>query len=450
MIFIPSKITCAIKSTSFKDLAFTFINQIWRLVSGPLTMIFIPLFLSEVEQGYWYLFGSLSALSIFADLGFSNIILQFSAHEFAHLHFQGDGTLTGDEDAKKRLGSFLRFSIKWLSGISAIVFPVVFVVGIIVITSQQNAVAWFFPWVLFLIGSLINFMNNSILSFVEGLNKIAVVQKIRFAVAVVNTAVILTLLALGFKLFALAIASIISASLIFFAIFGTFRNIFTDLFTCTKRFVYNWKKKIFGLMTKYAFSFVSGYFIFQIYTPIAYSTHGAVFSGKIGISITLFTAIFGIANIWIYTVTPHMNMLVSKKDWKSLDALFKKRLLLSCGTYLLGVSAAFLLLYILPIYFPIATKITGRFLPVTPLIMLASCWFLQLIMSTLAVYLRAHKEEPLVIPSIVSAVVIAIGTVLSAYFLSPDLFFTGFGSSYIFGLPWVLIIFYTKRKVWHG
>ena len=79
-----------------KDIYATLINQLWRLVSGPIMMLLIPLFLTEIQQGYWYLFTSLSALSIFADLGFSNIILQFSAHEFAFLSFSDDGSLVGD------------------------------------------------------------------------------------------------------------------------------------------------------------------------------------------------------------------------------------------------------------------------------------------------------------------------------------------------------------------
>jgi hypothetical protein len=114
-----------------KDLASTLVNQLWRLVSGPVTLLLIPLFLSPEQQGYWYLFGSLSALSIFADLGFSNIILQFSAHEFAFLNFTDSGVLAGEDIYLKKLGSFLRFTVKWLATICAIVFPVIFVVGVI-------------------------------------------------------------------------------------------------------------------------------------------------------------------------------------------------------------------------------------------------------------------------------------------------------------------------------
>jgi hypothetical protein len=39
-----------------KDLVFVALNQMWRLISGPLTLVFIPLFLSAELQGFWFTF----------------------------------------------------------------------------------------------------------------------------------------------------------------------------------------------------------------------------------------------------------------------------------------------------------------------------------------------------------------------------------------------------------
>jgi hypothetical protein len=116
---------------SQKDLLATFASQVWRILSSPITMLMIPFFLSATEQGYWYLFCSLSALSVFADLGFSNIIMQFSAHEYAFLSISYDNQLVGDKTIISKLGSFYRFSIKWVSFISTIVFPIIYLIGIL-------------------------------------------------------------------------------------------------------------------------------------------------------------------------------------------------------------------------------------------------------------------------------------------------------------------------------
>lgn len=432
-----------------KDLLSTLINQFWRLISGPITLLLIPLFLSPEQQGYWYLFGSLSALSIFADLGFSNIILQFAAHEYAFLHFTEEGSLEGEKLYLQRLGSFFRFTLRWISTICAVVFPVIFIIGIVFFIRDHVLDIYFSPWILYAVGSLINFFCNSILSFIEGLNKIDSIQKIRFRVAVLNTCIVTLVLVLGGNIYALALAMLLSASSVFISIFGVFRKILSQLMIISKGFHYNWKKEIVPLFIKYALSFSSGYFIFQIYTPLMHYFHGPVYSGKVGISLSLAMAVFNMGNIWIYTIIPRINMFISQKQWEELDILFIKRLLLSIGTYLfiiLGV--VIFLVFFRNIW--IIPKIISRFLPTVSLIILFICYFFQLLINSWAVYLRGHKQEPYVIPSIVSAVWILIITFAAGKFMSPEWFFTGFLSSYVWGLPVCYIIYRKCKGKWHG
>ena len=68
-------------------------------------------------------------------------------------------------------------------------------------------------------------------------------------------------------------------------------------------------------------------------------------------------------------------------------------------------------------------------------------WLLQIVVQGLAYYMRAHKEEPLVIPSFVSGIYVSLTTLFVATYLPFEYFFLGFLSSYIWGIPWVLIIF---------
>jgi O-antigen/teichoic acid export membrane protein len=432
-----------------RDLFFTLVNQIWRLISGPLTLLLIPLYLSPEQQGYWYLFGSLAALSIFADLGFSNIILQFSAHEFAFLHFTDKGLLEGEETNLKKLGSFFRFSIKWISTICAIVFPVIFSIGIAFFIRDQVLGIYFLPWTLYAIGSLINFFNNSILSFIEGLNKIEAIQKIRFRVAVLNTVALVAILVSGGNIYALAIGMLLSASSIFISIFGSFRKLLKQLLEISKGFVYSWKKEVVPLFVKYALSFSSGYFLFQIYTPLMHYFHGPVYSGKVGITIALVIAIFNMSSIWMYTIIPKMNMLISQKSWPSLDSLFIKRLLLSIGTYLFITLGVFVFVALFGNFW-IIPRIISRFLPGISLVMLLACYFIQVLVNAWALYLRGHKQEPYVIPSVVSAVWTAITTFFVGKYLPPAWFFVGFTSGYIWGTPVCYMIYRKCKEAWHG
>jgi hypothetical protein len=432
-----------------KDLFFTLLNQLWRLISGPLTLLLIPLFLSLEQQGYWYLFSSLAALSVFADLGFSNIILQFSAHEFAYLYFYDQGLLAGENTNLQKLGSFFRFVIKWISSICAIVFPVIYVIGIGFFIRDDVLPVYLLPWTLYAIGTLINFFNNSILSFIEGLNKIEAIQKIRLGVSIINTVIVVIGLVSHGNIYALAFGMLLSSLSIFIAIFGSFKGVLAQLLAVSKGFVYGWRKEIVPLFIKYVISSASGYFIFQVYTPLMHYFHGPENSGRVGITIALVMAVFSMSNIWVYTITPKMNMLISRKSWDILDAIFKKRLLLALGTYLL-ISIAFFLFLVLFGNYWLMPKIIERFLPAASVVILLSCYFMQLLVNSWAIYLRGHKQEPYVVPSVISAIWIVIITCLTGRFLSPAWFFLGFLTSYIWYMPGCYMIYKRLKAKWHG
>jgi O-antigen/teichoic acid export membrane protein len=432
-----------------KDLLATLINQLWRLVSGPITMLLIPLFLSPEQQGYWYLFGSISALSIFADLGFSNIILQFSAHEFAYLRFSDNGLLTGNEVNLKKLGSFFKFVIKWISAICAVVFPIIYTIGVGFFIRDNVLGIYLIPWTIYAIGSLINFFNNSILSFIEGLNKIESVQRIRIFVSIVNTVTTVMVLILGGNIYALALGMLLSASSIFISLFSKFKGILAQLVNVSRGFVYNWKKEILPLFSKYVISFSGGYFMFQIYTPLMHYFHGPIYSGKVGITLALVVAIFNLSNIWMYTITPKMNMLISLKSWNDLDKLFLKRLSFSLGTYcLLCIGLAVFLIFFRNIW--VLPSIVSRFLPLELIVILLFCYFMEVFVNAWALYLRGHKKEPFCVISVLCTIWVVTTTYLMGLYFHPMWFFMGFLSAHFWAIPIDYIIYRNNRIKWHG
>ncbi|MCM1321747.1 MAG: hypothetical protein NC041_09700 [Bacteroides sp.] len=432
---------------NYKDILSTFINLAWRLVSGPLSLLLIPLYLSPEQQGYWYLFGSIATMSTFADLGFSNIILQFSAHGFAFLSIK-EKLLAGEEKYIQQLGSFFRFVVKWLSLMCLLVYPLIFLVGIFFFQRDSVLDIYWIPWIIYSAGSLINFFNNSVLSFIEGLNQIDKIQNSRFIVAVINTLVIIVGLIYKLNIYALAFAMIFSSSFMFITIFVTFGKIIKQLWYESRDFFYPWRKEIFPLFQKYVLSFASGYFLFQIYTPLMHYFHGPVLSGKVGITVSLVTAMFSFSNIWIYTITPKINILIEKKNWNILDKLFHKRLLLSLLSYIL-ICICFVLFVVIFGKYRLPAKVLERFLPYKAMLLLVVSYFLQLIVNSWAVYLRGHKQEPFWWTSIISAIWVFLITLFAGKFLPPMLFFIGLLTSYFWGIPLSYCIFYRNKNKWH-
>ena len=144
-----------------------------------------------------------------------------------------------------------------------------------------------------------------------------------------------------------------------------------------------------------------------------------------------------INNIWMTIIIPKINILVSQKDYVTLDHIFKKHLILSVITYIFGIITLFMIITLFKEYVPFDERLVSPF----SLMIISSGWLLQIIINSLAIYMRAHKEEPLVIPSFLSGIYISLVTLLIAIYLPFEYFFLGFLSSFIWGMPWVLVIF---------
>lgn len=425
------------------DFRASLINSLWRIVAGPVTLLSIPFFLTALQQGYWYTFTGIAALSIFADLGFTMIVLQFAAHEFAYLRFGDQRVLLGDEEHLWRLASFFRFVVKWLGKIVSIVFPLIMVGGYYFLAAKQDELSWQWAWGIYSLASAGAFINSAILSFFEGCNSVGLIQGIRFRVGVCQTITTLACLAVGLNIYALGLALLVNVIVSGSYLFYCFRPTIKQLWHVSAGNRYDWWPEFSALIWRYAVSWCSGYFIFQIFTPLAFYFHGAEFSGKIGISIAMWTAGFSIANTWMTAIMPRLNMLVSEQDWQGLDALFTKNLRRTVLTIVGGGAVYFLLYFALHDRF----YFFERVLPPLTMAMLYLSWILQAWVNSIALYLRAHKREPLMQISVISGIWVAVTTYLCARFLPPEYLFVGFLSQY-----WAVIVvykIYRKQKQEH-
>jgi hypothetical protein len=422
---------------------FTQANQLFRGLSGIFTLILIPLFLTKEQQGYWFTMTSLAALAMLAELGFFQVTLQFAAHEFAYLKFEGND-IVGSEDRKKRLASLFVFCTKWALSVAVVAFPVILLVGFLFLSQQKTGVTWSIPWVVYVAGGSVTFFTSAILCFLEGCNLVATIQRLRLLIAAITMVLMWLGLVFRFGLYALSLSMLAGALCGIYMVWRRYGPLFGTFITESRAAAYSWGRHILPLLWRYALSWSSGYFIFQVYPPLAFQFHGPVEAGKVGLSLTLWMGVLAISNSWLYAVTPRLNMLVSKRDWAGLDALFWRNLALSGATYLTGAIAVLTLIRLMQGRY----AIIDRFSDPLSMLLLAIIWFLQVIINGLATYLRAHKQEPLVLPSVLSAIYVTLTTVVCAKYFAPQYFFLGWLSCCVWGVPWVLCIFRTKKRVW--
>ncbi|AZR81691.1 hypothetical protein [Thiomicrospira sp. S5] len=425
------------------DFRHTALNQLWRLISGPVLLVLVPIYLSPEEQGYWFTFISLAALAVFADMGFSTILLQFSAHEYAHLKFNSDGSLEGNAYYLQRIASLWRFSIKWSTAMAVFVFPFVLIAGYVILEGKEDNVNWKVAWILYGAASVVVFLNSIVLSFIEGCDRVGSVQKIRFIISVIIACITVSLLLIGEKLYALSVGLIFGALVGQLIIAIKYRNLIRQLFNIKTDVSHSWFSEIMPLMWRYAISWVSGYFIFSILSPITFHYYGAVEAGQVGLSMAVFSAIFSVSNVWMMIITPKINMYIAHSDYKQLNAIYIRHLIMSIFTYVVGVTTLFSVLWMTE---DTSYDLSKRLVSMNSLLWISFAWLVQVLINALAIYMRGHKKEPLVWASLANGVFIGVVTWIIALNLSFEYVLMGFVSSYFWVLPVVLIIFVRFKR----
>lgn len=167
-----------------KAIAFTILGRGWASVAGLVTVALIARFLSPAEQGYYYTFGSLIALQIVFELGFSFVILQMASHERAHLTFSPDGVISGDPVAHSRLASVLQKTIRWYTSAAVLLAAFLLTAGSHFFSAHQHGgenVSWRIPWYAAALAATLTFQLDPILSFMEGCGFVSNVAVLRFA-----------------------------------------------------------------------------------------------------------------------------------------------------------------------------------------------------------------------------------------------------------------------------
>lgn len=442
----------AIKIGIDRAILYTVLARILQAVGGVVSIFFIAKYLTKVEQGYYYTFGSILAIQIFFELGLSNIITQFVAHEKAHLSWKDDTNLVGDKISLSRLASLLQFCIKWFLAIAFLLTFALLFSGYLFFNyygEHDSKVEWQIPWIILSILTAGNLIMSPILAFLEGLGKVREVAKIRLFQQIVILVGLLSFLALGLKLFSSPLAAILAAIIPpGIILFSSKKELLINIWNELREWKVNYKQEILPYQWRIALSWMSGYFIFQLFNPVAFATEGAKVAGQIGMTLAVLNGVLSLSMSWINTKVPVFSDYIAKKEYKKLDNIFNKTVFQS--TLICFVSLLFLniLVFILQFF---EFSIGDRFLSIFLVLLLSLTTLINQFVAALATYLRCHKREPFLINSIVGGFVVGISTLLFGNLFGIKGIVIGYTFSTVFiGLFWGCFIFKTKKQVWHN
>ncbi|MXV51704.1 oligosaccharide flippase family protein [Pedobacter sp. HMF7647] len=432
-------------------IAFTIATRVIQALGGVISIIFITKFLTGVEQGYYYTFASIIAVQIFFELGLCGIITQYVAHECAYLNWDDDYVISGDKYNLSRLSSLLHFCVKWFGIISIILFFVLIVTGLKFFSfygKESASINWQLPWISLCLTTSLNLFIDPILAFFEGLGFVKDIAKLRLVQKCAFLSLVFIFYILDFKLYSAALASLFSILVNLLQILLSKRiKILKLIWKSGDQWKVDYIKEIFPYQWKIAISWISGYFIFQLFNPVLFATAGAIAAGQMGMTLAALNGVLSVSISWITTKIPLFSSLVAKKDYTQLDEKFN--LILKQACVMCAICLAIFILFVLitkGYNFPVA----NRFLPLLPLALMSISTFVSQLIFGLAVYLRCHKQEPLVIQSVVTGILTTISTLVFGKVFGVNGLTIGYTSIMIFvSLTWCVYIFNKKKQEWH-
>jgi len=424
---------------------FTIIARLVQGIGGMALLFLISKFLTIEEQGYYFTFGSVVAIQIFFELGLNTIITQFAAHENAKLKWNEFNQISGDKISLSRLSSLLHLCLKIFSILSISLFFILLICGnLFFINFNNGLVNWQIPWILICISNSLMFFLSPILAFLEGIGLVKNVAKARLLQQ--TSFIFISIIILYFKggLFVLGLSTFFSFLVLSISILPANYSILKSIYYKKTNWVINYWKEVFPYQYKIGISWISGYFIFQLFNPILFARDGAIVAGQMGMTLAALNGIASLSMSWMSTKIALFSNYISIKDFKKLDILFNKTFFQAAAVNILSI-ITFLVIMTWLNY--TENLILKRFLPLHYIVILIVITFINQIIYYWAVYLRCHKQEPFLYHALLLGILCASSTI----FLGRSFGLNGIVFGYLFltvfiSLPWAYNIFKRKKK----
>ena len=410
-------------------------------MAGALMLVMIPLKLNTIQQGYYYTFSSLIGMQIFFELGMNQVIVQMVSHNFAHIRVAGEKNGVIENQYLGRIVFLIRMLSKWYATAAILFFIVVGVIGAIFLQQKGTLPLhdWIYSWLILTLAAAANLYFSAKLTVYEGCEQVTEVAKMRLAQSFIGYGFLWCGLSMGGGLWAIPLLNVVA---VFYTAYwlNTREESFINLknVTISLNGDISWRKDIFPFQWRIAVSWISGYFIFQLFTPLVFAKFGAVEAGQIGITLAMYGALLIVGMSWINAKVPTMSAMVSRKDWKNLNTLFVTLTWQSMIFTLIGVIALIGMQIVLTNF---GLKISERVASLPVVCCIAVMTLSNCFVSAAAAYMRAHLEEPMMWVSVASGLATLAAAVLGSQVSIFFMMLLCAGINVLIVLPWTIVLF---------
>ena len=410
-----------------------------QIIAGGITILIVPWALTEVEQGYYYTFGSILALQAFFELGLNYVVTQIAGHESARLNIDNIGNIQGDKRNASRLLSLITIVKRWYF-FATPVFVVVIFIGGFYFFQQKNDLSiqnWIGPWILVVLFTGFNLYLSPQLAILEGIGRIGEVARLRMYQSLAGMLILWIGLSKGIGLWAVSSVSGVAA-LTTFVWLKYFGNLHTasDLSLNTDDLI-DWRRDIYPMQWRIALSWIGGWIIWNSFTPMLFIHQGPSEAGRVGLALNIFMSITTLGTSWVNASLPSFLKYIALEQRMILNRLFLKT-----------IASSMIFTSLLLIIFLVGVEILQTFnfvfakrLAERPILFcLALVALANVFVSAAAVFMRAHKVEPMLSQTLTMGILVGLTSWVGSQYSSLTMIL-GYTFLGIFvGLPWTIIL----------
>ncbi len=438
-----------------RAVSFGILARLWSLFAGPITILVVATGFSADQQGFYYTFSSLLALQIFFDLGLMFVIGQFTSHEFVNLSWGPRGRVEGDPTSLQRFTDLLCKTVLWFGVASLLMVVILVPAGLIFFGQKGNTdFSWRLPWILAVCGTALNLFVMPFFAIIMGSGDVVTANKRELAGTILSSILCWLVIGLHGGLYA-AFAVNLGMLAISWGYLLTKRPELVKLAwtgrlgkdrAADKGPALSWWGEIWPMQWRMAVSAGASYFMFQLFNPILFHYHGPAIAGQMGMTLTAANALMAGSMTLLNAKTPEFAKLIAVGDWHSLDRLFSRT---TARTFILASAGAIIgvtVIWFLQGHFAIGK----RFIPSGQAAVLFGAICVQTLITAYAIYLRAHKQEPLMKLIVIASLL--QGTItwyLGKHYASSGVTVGYFTVTLLIIFPGVYYIWRRCREEWH-
>lgn len=415
------------------------VKGVWVSFANIITIILIANYYSPDNIGYYYTFLSLINAQTFVEMGLLLAISQTVSHEICKID-EGEQVAAL---ALSRLNALLKFAIKWFF-FGGIIFSIVMILFGAHLFERVGESLYhndhFLIWIWFVLFNALLLLVIPFQAFVEGSNNISDIALMKLFQSIISSAIFWCGVSLNGGFYFVLVIPLIS---FFIAVIWIFKRhlIFFKRILRAKiiNSSFSWRSDIFPFQWRLSISWIAGFFVFNLYTPLLFKYSGAEGAGQFGMTLQLLTIISSASILWVSTKFSQFGIFVSKGMFSELNSLFYRQFKFSIYVLISLVFVFLIANFFARLIWP---SIESKILSGISLFSMILAVVANHITFGISYYLRSFRREPLMIVSVMNS----IFTIILGFLFIPIYSVNGAAISYALsnlfvGLIGTLIVF---------